>query len=325
MRLQVLIPQYRETETVIAPLLQSIAIQQGIDVKNQVGVIICNDGSDVKLNNDFLNGFPFDVKYIERSHKGVSAARNACLDAATADYVMFCDADDMFMSACGLYIVFREMDNGGFNALSSIFIEETRNPQTGERVYINRTNDSTFVHGKVYRRSFLIHNNIRFNDSLTIHEDSYFNCLAQRMAGEIKYCQTPFYLWRWRDDSVCRHDEKYILKTYTNMLDSNTALVNEFIARGRQQDAQYYVTSMIYDAYYMMNKDEWLNQENQSYRATTEKRFKEYYTTFKKQFDSIPQEVKQQIIVGMRNRFFGEGMFMESMTFNDWIKHITTL
>lgn len=325
MRLQLLIPQYRETETVIAPLLQSIAIQQGIDVKNQVGVIICNDGSDTRLTDGFLQGFPYPIEYISQPHKGVSAARNACLDAATADYVMFCDADDMFMSACGLYIVFREMDNGGFNALSSIFIEETRNPQTGERAYINRTNDSTFVHGKVYRRSFLIHNNIRFNDSLTIHEDSYFNCLAQRMAGEIKYCQTPFYLWRWRNDSVCRHDPKYILKTYTNMLDSNTALVNEFIARGRTQDAQYYATSMIYDAYYMMNKDEWLNQENQSYRATTEKRFKEYYETFKEQFDSISKEMKQQIIVGMRNRFFGEGMFMESVTFNDWIAHINAL
>ncbi len=325
MRLQILVPQYKETEEVIAPLLQSIAIQQGIDVKNDVGVIICNDGSDTKLCSTFLKGFPFDVKYIEQPHKGVSAARNACLDAATADYVMWCDADDMFISVCGLYIVFREMENGGFNAMSSVFVEETREPRTGQIMYINRTNDSTFVHGKVYRRSYLIHNNIRFNDSLTIHEDSYFNCLAQRMAGEIKYSQTPFYLWRWRAASVCRHDPKYILKTYTNMLDSNTALVNEFLARGRMQDAQYYATSMIYDAYYMMNKDEWLNQDNQEYRDKTERRFKEYYTDFKKLFDSIPQEIKQQIIVGMRNRFFGEGMFMESMTFNDWIAHIIAL
>lgn len=325
MKLQILIPQYKETEEIIKPLLDSIALQQSVDLKNEVGVIICNDGSDIKLSNDFLRSYPYKIEYYDRPHEGVSATRNACLDASTADYVMFCDADDMFYNMCGLYIVFREMLGEGFNALSSVFIEETRDPKTGDKVYINRENDSTFVHGKIYRRSYLEHNNIRFNPSLTIHEDSYFNCLAQRMAGGIKYCQTPFYLWRWRDESVCRHDPKYILKTYNNMLDSNTALVNEFLKRNMLQEAQFYVTSMIYDAYYMMNKQEWLDQENQEYRMATEKRFKEYYQQFKQQYDSIPNEYKSQIIVGMKNRFFGEGMFMESITFDDWIKHIMTL
>lgn len=326
-RLDILIPQYHETEEVIAPLLKSIEIQQNVDVKNDVGVIICSDEDDMSywLDEKFLKSFPFDIQYIHNGHKGVSAARNACLDASTADYVMFCDADDMFYNMCGLWIIFREMEGPGFNALSSIFVEETKDPKTNKHIYINRENDSTFVHGKVYRRSYLKYNGIRFNDSLTIHEDSYFNCLAQRMAGEVKYCQAPFYLWRWRDESVCRHDPKYILKTYVNMLDSSTALINEFLKRNREQDAQYFVTSMIYDAYFMMNKDEWLNQENQEYRMTTEKRFKAYYNAFNKQFKSIPEETKSQIIVGMKNRFFQEGMFMESVTFNDWIKHIQAL
>jgi len=325
-KLEILIPQYHETEEIIAPLLKSIEIQQNVNL-NDVGVIICSDSEDMAdwLSEKFLESFPFDIKYIHNGHKGVSAARNACLDAATADYVMFCDADDMFYNMCGLWIIFREMLGEGFNALSSIFVEETKDPRTNEKIYINRENDSTFVHGKVYRRSYLVMNNIRFNDSLTIHEDSYFNCLAQRLAGQVKYCQTPFYLWRWRDESVCRHDPKYILKTYVNMLDSNTALAKEFLSRGRKLDAQYYVTAMIYDAYFMMNKAEWLNQENQEYRMTTEKRFKKYYETFKPQFESIPEEFKSQIIVGMKNRFFQEGMFMESVTFADWIKHIESL
>lgn len=325
MKLQILIPQYKETQEIINPLLQSIALQQNVDLKNDVGVIICNDGSDVLLDENYLNSFPYEIKYIKNEHKGVSAARNACLKAATADYVMFCDADDMFCNVCGLYIIFREMQNEGFNALISVFIEETRNFQTNEVVYINREMDSTFVHGKVYRRTFLIYNNIYWNDNLTIHEDSYFNCLAQKLSGDVKYCQMPFYLWKWRDDSVCRHDPKYILKTYNNMLDSNTALVQEFLNRGRPQDAQFYITSMIYDAYFMMNKDEWLNQENQSFRNKTEIRFKEYYLKFKDQFEKIPQEQKSQIIVGMKNRFFQEGMFLESITFDDWIRHILQL
>lgn len=325
MKLQILIPQYKETEEILAPLLKSIEIQQQVDIRHDVGVIIANDGSYVLLSKEFLKSFPFEIQYLRCEHRGVSATRNACLDAATADYVMWCDADDMFVNMCGLYIVFREIQNGGFNALKSVFLEETRNPQTGEHVYINREMDSTFVHGKIYRREFLKSNNIRWNDSLTIHEDSYFNCLAQSMAGDVKYCTVPFYLWKWRDESVCRHDPKYILKTYNNMLDSNTALVEELQRRGKKNEAAYYACSMIYDAYFMMNKDEWLNQENQEYRNATELRFKRYYEQFKTLFESVPKDQRAQIIVGMKNRFFGEGLLMESVTFDDWLRHIETM
>ena len=76
----------------------------------------------------------------------------------------------------------------------------------------------------------------------------------------VKYCQTPFYLWKWRDNSVCRHDSKYILKTYNNMLDSNDALIEEFLKRDLEDKAIFYVTFMIMDAYYTMNKPEWINQ-----------------------------------------------------------------
>ena len=321
-KLQILVPQYKETEDIVKSLLNSIEIQQNVDLKNDVGVIIVNDGTDVHLSEEFLSKYTYDIEYHLNEHKGVSATRNACLDYATADYVMFCDADDMFYNACGLYIIFREIQNGGFDSLVSAFIEESRMPNTKEVVYINHDMDSTFVHGKVHRRQYLLDNNIRWNDNLTIHEDSYFNCLAQKLAKELKYSQTSFYLWKWRDESVCRNDFKYILKTYNNMLDSNTALVNEFINRKRIQEAQFYSTSMIFDAYFTMNKTEWINQENREYRNATEKRFKEYYMKFEHLFKSIPDDAKTQIIVSIKNRMFTEGLLMESITFEDWIKHI---
>ena len=192
-------------------------------------------------------------------------------------------------------------------------------------MYINRQGDSTFVHGKIYRRSFLKENNIRWNDELTIHEDSYFNCLAQKVAEEIKYCQQPFYLWKWRGTSVCRHDSKYILKTYNNMLESNTALIKELNRRGKRQDGQFYATAMIYDAYFTMNKDEWLNQENQEYRKATELRFRDYWFEFRDLFELVSKQQRAQIVMGIKNRFYAEGLLMESITFDDWIKHIVNL
>lgn len=320
MKLQILIPQYHETDEVIKPLLDSIAIQQSVDF-NEVGVIICNDGSDVFLSDDFLKSYPYRIDYYKEPHKGVSATRNACLDHAEADYVMFCDADDMFYNACGLWIIFREMQVG-FDSMVSMFVEETRHPETKEILYINHEMDSTFVHGKVHRRQYLTDNGLRFNDNLTIHEDSFFNILCQNIGKEVKYCQTPFYLWKWRDDSVCRHDPKYILKTYNNMLDSNDALIDEFLSRGIPEKATFYTAFMVFDAYYTMNKPEWINQENQIYRKKTEKRFSRWFKKHKSMWESLPANDKMAISSQVRNRSVMEGMRMEAITIDDWLKHI---
>ncbi len=337
MKLQILIPHYNEPFEIMKPMLDSLAVQQNIDF-NELGVIICNDGDGVNgsatlLDEKVFEGYPFKIDYYVNEHKGVSATRNACLDKSNADYVMFCDCDDMFYSVTGLWTIFNEIENGGFETFISVFVEEGRHPETKEVYYIFRGDpnnggiDSTFVHGKVHNRKFLLRNKIRWNDNLTIHEDSYFNCLCQRIAdpNKAKFCPMPFYLWKWNDSSVCRHDPLYILKTYRNMLESNTALVSEFQKRNRLQDAQFYCCSMIFDSYYTMNKDEWINQENKEYRDATEKRFKDYYLQFKMLFETTNEQLKIQVSNGIRNRMVQEGMKMETITFDQWIRHVEEL
>lgn len=326
MKLQILIPQYKETDEIIKPLLDSIALQQCVDF-DEIGIIICNDGSDVHLSEDFLSSYPYKIEYYLCEHNGVSATRNECLDRATADYVMFCDADDMFYNMCGLWIIFREIEIG-FDSLTSVFVEETKfSPiaKTKETTYINREMDSTFVHGKVHRRKYLINNDIRWNPNLTIHEDSYFNILCSNLSTNVKYCSTPFYLWKWRDESVCRHDPKYILKTYNNMLDSNDALIGEFEKREIYDKANFYVTLMIFDAYYTMNKPEWINQDNHEYRDMTEKRFADYFKKYKYRWEQMLPNDKMMISQQIRQRSVMEGMQMESITIDEWLAHIEKL
>ena len=320
-KLQILIPQYSETDEIVKPLLDSIAIQQSVNFSD-IGVIICNDGSDIFLSNSLLTSYPFDIDYYKCEHKGVSATRNACLDHATAEYVMFCDADDIFYSVCGLYIILREIENGGFDSLVSVFIEESRDPTTKKVAYVNHDMDSTFVHGKVHNRQYLLDQKIRWNGNLTIHEDSYFNILCQNLSNNVKYCSIPFYLWKWRDASVCRHDPKYILKTYSNMLDSNDALIGEFLKRGIMDKAMFFSVMMIFDAYYTMNKPEWVNQENKQYRDSTEFRFAEYYKKHKDLWANTPMKDKMAISNQVRQRSVMEGMLMEAVTVDQWLAHI---
>lgn len=324
MKLQILVPQYKETDEIIKPLLDSIAIQQNIDFE-EFGVIIVNDGSDIFLTEEFLNSYNFGIEYYKEKHRGVSATRQSALDHAVADYVMFCDADDMFCNVCGLWMIFREISLGVFDSLTSIFVEETRHPLTKEVVYLNREMDSTFVHGKVHRRRYLIEKGIKWNPELTIHEDSFFNIQCGSLSQNVKYCQFPFYLWKWRDESVCRHDSKYILKTYRNMLDSNSALIEEFRKKGRPDLSAFYTVFMIFDAYYTMNKPEWMDQENQEYRNSTERHFSEYFKKHKKTWETFPYQEKVNISQGIRGRSVQEGMLMETMTIDEWLKSVDEL
>lgn len=322
MKLQILVPHFKETAEEIEPLLDSIAIQQAVDLA-EVGVVIAYDGPDAAPLpvGAWAEKYPFAIEHVQAPKGGVSATRNAALDAATADYVMFCDADDMFCHACGLHIIFNET-RSGFDTMTSTFIEETRNPETKEPLYVNHDMDSTFVHGKVHRRGYLIDNGIRFNPALTIHEDSYFNILAQNLTENAKYCPHPFYLWRWRDSSVCRHDPDYILKTYNNMLDSNDALVNEFDKRDRHDKAVFYGAFMVLDAYYTMNKREWLDKTHKDYRDAVERRFSRYYADHKDLWDEVSDADRMAISNGVRSRSVMEGMPMETITIDAWLDHV---
>ena len=325
MKLQFLVPQYEEDESIVKPLLDSIAIQQNVDLENDVGVIIVNDGSDVILSQDFLGQYPFHIQYILAPHGGVSAARNVALDAATAEYVVFADADDILYNACGLWIVFREMKDEGFDGMVSLFVEETRHPVTREVVYINRENDSTFVHGKVWRLQYLREHGLRWNENLTIHEDSYFNLLARNMSDKIKYCTSPWYLWKWRDNSVCRHDPKYMLKTYRDFIKSNDALIDELLRRDKKEVAEEMCAFMLMDSYYTMNKPEWIDQENSEYRDATERAFAAWWRKHKDLWDGMDSRKKMEISNGVRGRVVREGMQMERMTVSDWLAHLEAM
>jgi glycosyltransferase involved in cell wall biosynthesis len=69
-------------------------------------VIIANDGSDVILSDDFLKSYSYEIVYYLAKHRGMSGTRNFLLDHSTADYIIFCDADDMFFNVIALNTIF---------------------------------------------------------------------------------------------------------------------------------------------------------------------------------------------------------------------------
>src|SRR5581483_10114820 len=70
-----------------------------------VETILVNDGSDLREAVDTLHSLaPSVTKYIEQPHSGPSAARNAGIRAASGDFVLPLDADDLleptYISEC---------------------------------------------------------------------------------------------------------------------------------------------------------------------------------------------------------------------------------
>ena len=339
-RLDILVPIYDEGEIVIKPLLDSIAIQQQVDL-SQVGVIVCCDGGSTVLTDEFMAQYPFHIEFHMCEHQGVSATRNTCLDYSKAEYVCWCDCDDMYCDVCAFFLLFHEMDaetspddmmrfklgkpEKGFDMLISNFREQTKGPD-GSFTFIdhNTQPDGTFVHGKCFRRQWLIDNDLKFCPSCEIHEDSYMILLCREVAKpwRLKWCPMAFFLWRWRKNSICRRDEKYILKTFNCLVDSNDQLISQFLRRSMHAQAASYMAMLTWDAYYTMNKQEWVSQENTTYRDNVEKRFAEYFRKYKSLWDSIPVQEKMMISQGVRQRSVMEGMLLEALTIDQWIDRI---
>jgi len=251
MTLQLLIAHYHEPEDMVAQLLDSIAAQQGAETPD---VLICNDGTDVPLSDDFLARYPF-ASYMERPHSGVSATRNALLEASTGDYLMFLDSDDLFFSLIGLHVIDRWIAKD-FDVMISDFIEE--HWEHGRLVgYIPRKNDPFFLHGKVFRRQYLIDNGIRWDDSLTTSGDNYFLWQALSLTDRIAYCPEPFYMWKYNPGSVCRGEDDHFLKDYPKHLRTYVLLCDRFTVMGRRDLATTFATMMAYESYVGMHSSGW--------------------------------------------------------------------
>lgn len=319
-KLAILIPRHNEGTEICYNLLQSIAIQQGIDFAD-LDVIISDDGSDEVLPPEWLAQFPYKINYVWHGNKGVSWTRNHALSLTDAELVMFCDIDDMFYSVLGVWSIFKVYEKKPFDVFVPVFVEEQIHE--GKYVYIDhQATDGVFVHGKVFRRGYLDEKHIQFNPALTIHEDSFFVRLALRSTENVFRSDASFYMWKWRDGSVCRSDPKYLLKTFSNLMATQTALVEEYQKRGFD-DLKELVVSTCYMVYYTLCQAEWMDPANAEHRKVAEQCFKEYFKKYGLLGRGIDSRKQMEISQNHRAASIQRGMIQETMSFGTWIRKMS--
>ena len=323
-RLQFLVPQYKETEEVISFLLDSIEHQVDID-KNDIGVIICSDGGNYILNQEFLDKYSYDIDYIVCEHRGVSATRNSAFLLSDADYVMYCDSDDGFCNTFGIKIIFENIDlcekeKKLFDILSiQFYAEKQADRETPWSLSICNHNN-IYIHSRVYRRDFLIENNLYFNEKIWANEDSFFNISTTFYSKNTKILNLPIYVWRGNPQSVT-HDPKYIMKTLHQLIYSNDSVIETMLMLNKdKKEIAQSAFDIICKVYLDMNKPCWYEKGNEEYMDVTIKTLKWYINKRGLLCNYLTDTEKKNILQNTRNtEHYGN---IESITFNDFIKKV---
>lgn len=208
MKFSVVVPVYN-VEAYLDDCLRSLQTQDYSDYE----VICVNDGStdgSRRILTAWEKRLP-QMRVIDRTNGGLSAARNTGLAAAQGEYVVFVDSDDwvepsmlplLAREACGedmLCFACRRTDN---NATDTLPTEQA----TGWNYYNRHALEHRIVPfvcvwQRCYRRQFLEDNNLHFCEGI-LHEDNEFTPRVCFRAKSVKVIPDVLYNYRVRPGSI---------------------------------------------------------------------------------------------------------------------------
>lgn len=241
MNLSIIIPAYN-VEQYLSKCLDSILTQESADFE----VICINDGSidgTAELLAKYSQGHE-NLSLINQPNMGMSASRNRGLKLAKGEYVMFVDSDDWLESDSLKRLV--ETANGEdvieFQC-RKYFDDEDRystsdRPNVMQRStgwdYFNKERlkprDIHFVciWQRIYRREFLLKNNLFFDESVRRAEDDLFSTMVMWYAASLKVIPLEVYVYRVRPNSITT---TISLERWKDSLKVQDILLNFFIGR----------------------------------------------------------------------------------------------
>ena len=210
-KISVIIPVYN-TEKYLRCCLDSVTEQTLRDIE----IVCVNDGStDGSLA--ILRKYAAKDKriiVINQANKGLSAARNAGLKIATADYISFIDSDD-FVYVAFLEQLYHAIQNNNSDIAGCDFVkirgsrEYLPSNKGSEKIYesalnvlLNRKNFIHFnVWNKLYRRELI--REIPFIEGM-YYEDWVFNTCVFAKAKSFVWINVPLYGYRISENSIMR-------------------------------------------------------------------------------------------------------------------------
>ena len=185
-------------------------------------IILVDDGSpdncpaicdDISKNNE-------NVKVIHKQNGGLSSARNAGLNEANGEYVIFLDSDDFYLDDKFLFQAKEKLEKNNSDALvfqRRKFFESTNTLSNPPSKYNEAWEDLNFdklvlelsksdkldasAATKITKREFLIKNNLFFKEKIFSEDVEWFFRYIQKLQS-ITFLNNPVYGYRLREGSI---------------------------------------------------------------------------------------------------------------------------
>lgn len=196
-----IVPIYN-VEKYIKKCVESILCQENIDIE----VILVDDGSPDRSGRiiDELASEHECIKVIHKKNGGVSSARNAGMCISKGDYLLFVDGDDFIEPDYAVSFVGLIEKYGVDVAFSYKFFvndDSSYNPvlrdgtisgdEACTQLYLNKI--GVAVWNKIYKRSFVEKNRIRFHEEYWFAEGMTFNIECFLKSNKIAFTEKTIY------------------------------------------------------------------------------------------------------------------------------------
>lgn len=242
-------------------------------------IILVDDGSkdgSPEICDDYAAAHTGLVHVIHQPNGGVSMARNAGLDAAVGEYVMFVDADDYIEPNClhkivgqvyksnaeVLFYKHRVITEHSERIDNSVPVGITeKDICTGEYYMLNGGDVGSIWRG-LYLRKLIEKLNLRFYPNIT-HQDVLFNFQIMPIVERIAFCDVLVYDYIYEGESLTRTKsvEKIKYNIYNDFVVA--AEINKYVAKLQSLELQEFYTrhanSMLVSLFYRLfvNKRSW--------------------------------------------------------------------
>ncbi len=290
-----IIPAYNAEKT-INRCIKSIldGISDNLQLQH-IEVIIVENGSNDETSSIVESlALQFSQVKLIHSGKGVSIARNAGLDVAIGDYIAFVDADD-YLDSDGLQLFYRDIKDktvdlflyGHFSGKEIRKITDKNAPElyTGKKIEFCRVkmleNPTKYmqVWAKLFKKSIIVENDIRFNERLHLAEDSDFTLRYTKFCKKIIFLPQNIYHYTLNPTSTMRIYDGNKIKRYIVSMEQ-TALMMIYESKNLQYAFQKYILihmniAMVREIFVKSNTDSYINKYNKMSKLSKESIFRE--------------------------------------------------
>ena len=211
MTISIIIPVYN-VEAYITECLESVVQQTYQGEMECLIVDDCGTDNSISVAEQFIQIYQGDIRFRILHHKhnrGLSAARNTGVEAATGDYVYFLDSDDAIVPETielMVNVVCKhpkvEMVQGGIMSMKGEPTDDFTKRQLPEYTDdVDWIMDKILFHlpvcswNRLLKREFLIREGISFHEGI-IHEDVPYNFILALKCRYIGFVKQNTYLFR---------------------------------------------------------------------------------------------------------------------------------